>query len=116
MRPADPHLTYAAIRERVRQHLAASDPDVQEEAITDTCLAIAAFAHEMAPLIEAFFPDPGERQPAMEPWQDEIVAVRAIGDRYYQEALQRGEPVPVAEQAVNLRLWDEFFRLPYERS
>jgi hypothetical protein len=103
------------MRARVRQRLAASNPAVDAETITDTCLAIAAFAHEAAPLIEAFFPQPGERHRAMELWQDEIDAIRAIGAREYQEALQRGEPVPLAEQAVDLRLWREFFQLPYER-
>jgi hypothetical protein len=115
LRSNDPQLTYAAMRAQVRQRLATSDPAVDEEAITDTCLAIAAFAHEDAPLIEACFPEPGERHLAMESWQDEIDAIRAIGERSYQEALQRGEPVPLAELAVNLRLWREFFQLPYER-
>ncbi len=84
MSPDDPELTYGAIRQRVRQRLAADDPDVAEAFITDTCLGIAAFAHEHEAQIEALFPDPGERQLAMLAWQDEIAAVRAMECRAEQ--------------------------------
>jgi hypothetical protein len=99
------------MRARVHQRLAADHPNVAEEFITDTCLGIAALAHEQQAIIEALFPEAQERRLAAERWRGEIAAIRQLGDRYYQEACQRGEPLPLAEQTVNLRLRREFFRL-----